>query len=1220
MLVLKKLFSGNYLKKLHIIENISIQKSSDINKESKEIKNNKEDEDKKLNNNFYLISVYESSLSINECEYNSIIKQYIQTPIYHHKLFFIIFDSEVITDKIILLTSIGLFVYKFEKTKLNIIYSDIFNIKCEAKDLLMYLKYNKELNIIVIYSNTNLFFLYHFDSINNSVTKVNQINRLCNGYIKNINMLDIKDNDNNNRKRYFIFDIQREIRNRFNTDIYLYQINQEKDQKIEINEIDQNNLKDENSTESMIKQNINFIYDLYSIINSNYNEEKIFDIRYLLNSKYIFVINETGYIILKRKKTENNENSIDLLMKFKFKHFNSKKSFFIDYKIFKNFHFLFFDNKIILFEEKEEILSRIKFIPKENKKYLQNSYSIFRNNNSNNNNNEISIILSNYKNDISFINLTKDVPKEKEINDINNKYKINIITRITNESMFCLDAAIIKHKYKDDYKIIAICGLQGESRLIKYSNIFDEINLYNHLIDSQILSMDFITNNFSNKYFHNLFITSNEFKSNLYSLNTSFQIRHIKEFASPASKIYKMKNNDNAYIILLKSGIGMIEFNDKSDCENYKLKNIYECQSNIYILFSYYFIYDNMNFLVIYLNNRKMICFNINSSSILFDQELSNLPQPSSLGVIAIESLKKIGLIFGNYIKNNIMTIYYNIETNSFEKDISETNIKGSLGNVLLTPVDILIYNYYIFITTNTGDFIVLYFNENDLKNPINKILFNLENITKNESSLKFSQIDYSDEKKEFNIDLFNFKNSYNIILNIKQENEELSWNNKLIKYKFNSDINLPLFSFQKIYSDSNNITIHYYFSKNSINFSNFPKNNNNLSIETIFKFKQDEKAVKIISILIKEQINAYLVLTNNSSIYLFSPDLNTILSKNIKEESNKLDLKISGIKNYIIKEDDNNEETYINLIIAFGGFKLSENNNQRSGILLIYEFKYNDNDETAELKPIKIISGFPQSIIDACLIKNYIICSIESALCVKKYSIKNNEIIWNKDEVSKIFYNYMNKVTNLVPLNKFCSNYYLLTCDIYESFQLIKFNGISVEKYETLGADLSLNSLANLYPLNNNANEVLASNKEGIIYKFGLKDELYTINNEIDLKEYITKINCEDNKVVMLGLLGSIYYGEIIDKNDKFKEFESDLLKFQKDVFNEVCKINLKKNIKYEDAMLMDKKIKNVLLIDILLNFCENYYNELNNKIYEFEKYVNALKAINNGLLLKIE
>ena len=86
----------------------------------------------------------------------------------------------------------------------------------------------------------------------------------------------------------------------------------------------------------------------------------------------------------------------------------------------------------------------------------------------------------------------------------------------------------------------------------------------------------------------------------------------------------------------MREAIGMIEFNDKSDCENYKLKNIYECKSNIYILFSYYFIYDNMNFLVIYLNNRKMICFNINSSSILFDQELSNLPQPSSLNATAI--------------------------------------------------------------------------------------------------------------------------------------------------------------------------------------------------------------------------------------------------------------------------------------------------------------------------------------------------------------------------------------------------------------------------------------------------------------------------------------------------------------------------------------------------------------------------------------------------------
>ena len=194
------------------------------------------------------------------------------------------------------------------------------------------------------------------------------------------------------------------------------------------------------------------------------------------------------------------------------------------------------------------------------------------------------------------------------------------------------------------------------------------------------------------------------------------------------------------------------------------------------------------------------------------------------------------------------------------------------------------------------------------------------------------------------------------------------------------------------------------------------------------------------------------------------------------------------------------------------------------------------------------------------------------------------------------------------------------MTGDIYESFHLIKFSSINPANYEALGADLSLNALSNIYPINENSNEVFITDKKGIITKFSLNDEIYNVNNRVDLKEYIAKLYVNNNKTIMIGLLGSLYYAEIMGNNSNIDDYEKKLMKFQKDVFNEVCKINLKKNIKYEDAMLMDKKIKNVLLIDILLNFCENYYNELNNKIYEFEKYVNALKAINNGLLLKIE
>ena len=78
MLVLKKLFSGNYLKKLHIIKNSSLIENieSNIIEEEKGINENKINnlnEEINNDNKFYLISIYESSLDITYCEYDSII-------------------------------------------------------------------------------------------------------------------------------------------------------------------------------------------------------------------------------------------------------------------------------------------------------------------------------------------------------------------------------------------------------------------------------------------------------------------------------------------------------------------------------------------------------------------------------------------------------------------------------------------------------------------------------------------------------------------------------------------------------------------------------------------------------------------------------------------------------------------------------------------------------------------------------------------------------------------------------------------------------------------------------------------------------------------------------------------------------------------------------------------------------------------------------------------
>ena len=1237
MFVVKKLFSGNFLKKLHLLPINAFDTSetmSDIDNDNKE---NIIIDEKEKQNKFYLVSIYESSIDINKCEFDNVINQYIQIPIIHQNFFFIIFDSGIIDQKIVLITSIGLFIYNLEKTKLNLLYHDIFNTKCEPKDILMYLKINEKLNIITVYSNTNLFFLYKFDKNTKKCEKINQINKLCNGFIKNMNIFNI---DGNN---FFILTIQTQLASKFFFESYIYNIND----KNEINEVDVNKLSDDNINELAIKNHIKYLKNLYEKINKNYLDDKINDIRFSLTGKYIFLSRENGMIILKKQIIEKEETA-DLMIKYEFKYGTKvNKSYLIDYQKINNYHMLIFDNKIKLFEEKNNVLSRIKLKPKENKELLKNSNVLVQDINGN----EISLILYNYKNDISFIKVIKEEEKDLPENKIiDNTYQIKVVTRLTNESMFCIDGAVINNKENNTYKVVGICGLQGESRLIKYSNIFNETNLSNKDIDKEINEISLVTDNFKTNYFSNLLLTSNRIKSNLYVLNKSFMITHIREFSSPAIKIYPVLSSPNIYILVLKKGIGQIIFKDINTNPNeFELKNIYECETNdnknVSILFSYNFVYNGVNYVVVYLSNKHMMCFNIGNLSKVFDIEMDNLPQPSSLGVILIEETKKLGFIFGNYMNNHILTIYYDIENNKFDMEqISETEILDSLEKSFLVPEDILIFKYYVFMTTHTGDFIILKFNDKNIKSCL-KIIFNLENITKNQSPLKFAQIEFDQSNNEFNIDFYSFKNAYNLKINIdSKDNNEIQCNyGQLTKYNFSQNKDLALLSFKKIYSDKmNNTNVHFYLQKGVINFSYFHENNdeygllnksnerilnkiigcpeqvqrNNILIETIYKFPKEEKAIKIINL--NEENNELLILTNNSKLYLFNEELKLTFIKNIYDDVKKADLVIKGIKNFIIKEDDNGNECNINIILAFGSIKKEENGIK--GVLIIYQYINNDNDDNSDnnliFKPLKVVYGYPRPILDSAIIKNYIICSVEGALCIKEYNIKNNEFLWKADAQAKIV-NYMNKTINLESLNKLCNKYELFTGDIYESFHLIKFSAINPANYETLGADLSLNSLSNIYPINNESHEVFITDKKGIITKFYLKEEIYNINNRVDLKEYISKLYIDNDKVIMLGLLGSLYYGEILDKNNN-NDYEKELLKFQKDVFNEVSKINLDKFVEYEEAMIMSEKICNVILVDKLINFCATYYKELSNKISNFSKNIKILKIINDNLILK--
>ena len=302
MLVVKKLFSGNFLKNLHLIP------INALDKDNNDDENIMIEEKEKLNK-FYLISIYESSIDINKCEFDNVINQYIQIPIIHQNFFFIIFDSGIIDQKIVLITSIGLFIYNLEETKLNLLYNDIFNTKCEPKDILMYLKINEKLNIMTVYSNTNLFFLYKYNKSTKKCEKINQINKLCNGFIKNINIFSIDEGN------YFILTIQTQLASNFSIENYIYNIND----KNEINEVDINKLSDDNVNELNIKNGIKYLKSIYENINNNYLNDKIKDIRFSLTGKYIFLSKENGLIILKKQIIENEEKA-DLMIKYEFKY------------------------------------------------------------------------------------------------------------------------------------------------------------------------------------------------------------------------------------------------------------------------------------------------------------------------------------------------------------------------------------------------------------------------------------------------------------------------------------------------------------------------------------------------------------------------------------------------------------------------------------------------------------------------------------------------------------------------------------------------------------------------------------------------------------------------------------------------------------------------------------------------------------------------------------
>ena len=1153
MMLIKTLFKGNLLKKIHT------GKFLDTNDNIPQI-----------------IQVYESSINLSFCEYDNEIQQYTQTPIYHQNFFFIIFDSGIINNQLVLLTSTGLLILKFDDNKWNIVIREIFNINCEERDKLMYLEINELLGIIVCYSNTQLFSIYRLND--NSLLKINTNIIYTSMYIRKVFIFKKED--------IFIVSILTQ-----NTNLYSYE-----------NLCFSNN----NYEEIKLKDNINFeLYDTFTkkltnaILKESENQLDI-DIIFDINLHYIFAICEKFILIFKIDSIFNYDEDKDQI-EFKCRiEFKEKKPIFIDYYEHNGIFFFFFDEKLLIYKEKNEkniiLLEKKKLIPKENKKQIfgKNFLKL----------NDGNSLFYDCKGSLIFV---------KFVDENDEKCTIKIINKLENEGMFLYDSTSDKNN-KEKTKIYSLCGIKGESRLIRYVDGFIEDKIFETNINEEMSKIIFIENPVYGKVNKNLelrlFLTSSFFTSNLYIISPNFKMNKIKEFNIQGLGIYPSNKSLNEYYIILKNEIFSLTFTN-ADYSNFEEDKIFICNEGIQIISHSIFSLYNGIYMIIYLSSRILKIIELTSKKEIYEIKIPDNIEISVLNNINLNN--NVAILIGNY-NGSLDILYYDINENKIDLDKKISNVFSIDDNNenSIVPETIKVVDKYIFISTRTGEFCSFIYNDNEENK--NLITVVADKISNNKIPLYISNIEIDDNNNYFySVDFYNIENAYNFKINFTPKNEACHKSTYIIKK--NNNIDNQLIYFNKISK-----YVYLYQTKGKISFSTFyiynspsqyKKNiisQNNIVIDTVYNFNKDEKGVKIISF----ENNQILVITDKLFFYLFNTKNNTLILKNEIEidKNTYLNLKVKSLRDFKIEIP--NEDKYINIICVC--LQYSSSNDYDKGMILIYELKDN---QIIFIRKLLI----PKILYDICFLKNYIVIGSDNSIGLISYEFNSNNILEIENNGKLI--QYMNKIISLQSLNNNASNNILIVGDSEESFQLLEFENQA--RFNTNGADIANRVLINSTPINNSYNDVFLCEKNGVVSIFKLNDEIYEIKNSIDLKECVYLCFKDYNHFILNSILGSLFNVKIYDTSikenrDVTDEMIKKLEEFQRKVFCEINKIYFGKDLNYEIGMLMNVPIKNAIMIDELYSICDIYKNELYGKISNFDEMVATLSLLSDELYLNIE
>lgn len=1126
MLLTKTLFKGNYIKKLH---NCSFVQES-----------------------FHqVLSVSETSIDLFGYEYDEIIKQYIKIPIHHQDFFFIIFDSAILNNELILLTSCGLVSMVFKEGKWMKTASEILNFDCQEKDKLMYLTTDEKTKLCIAYSNTNLFFI--FAKNNNSFQQINKENYVTSWFINNIRILS---NSNNT----FTVSILEQKGNQIKYENLFY-------------DREYNSLMENQEMSSLCQKISEKVHEFKSAP---------FDVIMNDTSNYILMINDSNISIYKKKNFDFLCCSI----------LNKVPSIFINSLITKdNFLHISYDSKYFIFFESEyfsQCTIKNTEVVDELKEY--NSIALEKD----------VILYYNFKGDMIFVKLDLE-SKELEIT-------FNIVTKWTNENMFCFDSCI--NSKDDSLDIYGVCGLKGDSRLVKYVDGYKEEKLKEIDIGNGICKIalsDYIENS---KF--RLFTTSTLGTSSLYLIDCSnLSLTLVKNYHMRISKIFTVDKN-NFILVFNKSLIFLNVFEDLrvEDKVIFEIKD----QKEKIIILSHFFKHDNNYLYFLFSLTNELAIFNINNKEIEF---ITNFPENYQISEIGHMLINNMLIFFIGTYDGQLTIMRYNFAHKKLLEELyycKKYNLYHDENKNYLIAENIEILDDIIFISSRVGEICVFKINKNiTLESNISneavleyKYTFQISN---DKTPLIISQVSKT-KNNLYVLQLYSYGKAYcfKTIINeaICQSNKKLylmtekdNYINSF--YKFTENIYL--------YQNKTKLVFSFFSSHNTIIPYGTSINNNSIMQEVLYKFPEEEVCKKII--LVKD-FNKIVCASDDGILYLF--DINEQKMDRrvpLYHKENYQGLKVHSLKNPRFKIND--DDPAMNYIMISGEYTSNE---IKKGVLYFYEIKEND------LVLITHIPTFPRPIFDSCLTQNFIVVGMENYLAIIPYEIDGYKIIAKQNAKQQ---QYLNKIISISPIanNEKLSNVVIIG-DITESFQLLNFEGIS-GTYEIIAADIGLRQLAKIEAISET--RAILLEKTGVVSLYERSDELYEISNSVDFKEFMSNANIiNSNSMVLSGILGSLIhikkYTPETEKELGLGDFRiSDLIKFQKDIFSFVTSLFFGKEIEIEQSMQMNHPVTNTLMLDTLVNICEYYKTEIAGKFpNNFEDNLMVIQLLVDDLWLNIK